>query len=131
MLNILGHGGKDWLTIPVYLSVMNRWGRHLRFPFLAAALAASCGACTDPDRLASLLNEPSCRLAVTKDGMRLRICETATRVTVEETGPASRAEIQAYFRLTGAADRRGDAALAAPPAALSRAAAAAYDGPAR
>lgn len=103
----------------------------MQFPMLAAALAATCGACTDPARLASILTDPSCRIAVTKDGMRLRICETSSRVTVEETGPASREEILSYFRLNSARDRRGDAALAAPPAAFSRAAAAAYDGPAR
>lgn len=103
----------------------------MRSAILLAALSLTAAGCADPSRFRAFETGPSCRQAVTKDGMRLRICETGDRVTVEETGPASRDEIRAYFRLTPVAERRGDAALAAPPPMLSTDGGAGYGGPAR
>lgn len=103
----------------------------MRSAILLAALSLTATGCADPSRFRAFETEPSCRRAVTKDGTGLRICETGDRVTVEETGPASRDEIRAYFRLTPVAERRGDAALAAPPPMFSTDGGAGYGGPAR
>jgi hypothetical protein len=112
-----------------------RWGMAdrtcMRSAILLAALSLTATGCADPSRFRAFETGPSCRRAVTKDGTGLRICETGDRVTVEETGPASRDEIRAYFRLTPVAERRGDAALAAPPPMLSTDGGAGYGGPAR
>jgi hypothetical protein len=81
---------------------------------LALVALLGLGGCAGPDAFRHSLGT-QCRQAVTKDGMRLRICESADKVTVEETGPATRAEILSYYGLTSASDRRGDAALAASP----------------
>ena len=114
----------------VYRCGMADW-TCMRSATLVAAMSLAVTGCADPSRFRDVLSGSSCRQAVTKDGMELRICETADRVTVEETGPASREAIRAYFRLTPVAERRGDAALAAPPPMVSTAGGAAYGGPAR
>lgn len=112
-----------------------RWGMAdrtcMRSAILLAALSLTVASCTDASRSRVGPGWSSCRQTVTKDGMGLRICEGGDRVTVEETGPASRDEIRSYFRLTPVAERRGDAALAAPPPMVSTGGGAGYGGPAR